>query len=57
MGSHVLYAEIIDNLGNVKTSNPVTVNVVEIKGAVDEVELKVNPILQGVLFFLRIPHS
>ena len=55
VGSHVLYAEIIDNLGNVKTSNPVTVNVVEIKGAVDEVELNVNPILQGVLFFLRIP--
>ena len=32
VGARVIYAGIIDNVGNVKSSNPVTVNVVETKG-------------------------
>ena len=55
VGAHTLYAEITDNLGNIKTSSPIHVKVVETKGAVSDVELNVNPLLASVSIWLRVP--
>ena len=55
VGAHVIYAEIIDNVGNVKSSNPVTVNVVETKGQIADIDLQINPLLADIRIWLIVP--